>query len=168
MMGTEFLYKDLTYKVIGSLFEAHKRLGPVHKENIYHEAIKIEFDLQGIKYTEQKSLDVVYKDKKIGVYRPDFIILDDIDTDFSVASIQGIDKTYRWLKWEFLGSLSDNCQIVFLWNIIKNEWCIIRFEKDYWNSNKWIIRRKAIIENWLITWPQRFTPEMIEEKRAML
>ena len=36
MMGTEFLYKDLTYKVIGSLFEVHKRLGPVHKENIYH------------------------------------------------------------------------------------------------------------------------------------
>lgn len=101
-------------------------------------------------------------------YRPDFIILDDIDTDFSVASIQTVDKTYRWLKWEFLGSLSDNCQIVFLWNIIKNDWTVIRFEKDYWNSNKWIIRRKAIIENWLITWPQRFTAEMIEEKRAML
>jgi GxxExxY protein len=53
-MSTDFLYKDLTYKIIGVLFEVHKTLGPVHKENIYHEAIKYEFELQNIPYVDEK------------------------------------------------------------------------------------------------------------------
>ena len=112
MMGTEFLYKDLTYKVIGSLFEAHKRLGPVHKENIYHEAIKIEFDLQGIKYTEQKSLDVVYKDKKIGVYRPDFIIEDKVILEIKAETFHHGDTESQRTQRYFSVFL---CVFVSLW-----------------------------------------------------
>ena len=77
-MGTDFLYKDLTYEIIGALFEVHKNLGPVHKENIYHEAIKIEFTLRKIPFEEEKTLEVFYKDQKIGTYRPDFIIDDKV------------------------------------------------------------------------------------------
>ena len=32
----DYIYKDLTYKIIGCLYEAHKELGSVHKENIYY------------------------------------------------------------------------------------------------------------------------------------
>jgi GxxExxY protein len=77
-MGTDYLYKDLTYKVIGALYEVHKNLGPVHKENIYHEAIKIEFILQDIAFSEEKTLEVRYKGQKIGAYKPDFIIDDKV------------------------------------------------------------------------------------------
>ena len=33
---TEGLYKELTYKIIGALYEVHNELGFVHKENIYN------------------------------------------------------------------------------------------------------------------------------------
>ncbi|MBU0694435.1 MAG: GxxExxY protein [Candidatus Omnitrophica bacterium] len=68
------LYKDLTYKVIGVLYEVHNELGPVHKENIYHKAVAIELKNRNINFEEEKSLPVKYKDRKIGAYRPDFII----------------------------------------------------------------------------------------------
>lgn len=38
------LYKDLTYKIIGALYEVHKELGSVHKEIIYHKALAAELD----------------------------------------------------------------------------------------------------------------------------
>jgi GxxExxY protein len=63
-MSTDFLYKDLTYQLIGVLFEVHKTLGPVHKENIYYEAIKYEFEQQNIPFVDERTLSVTYKGKK--------------------------------------------------------------------------------------------------------
>lgn len=100
-MGTDFLYKDLTYKIIGALFEVHKNLGPVHKENIYHEAIKIELGLQGISFVEEKILEVKYKAKKIGVYRPDFIIDDKVILEIKAVPILTktiVDQMYYYVR----------------------------------------------------------------------
>lgn len=73
-MITDYIYKDLTYKIIGCLYEMHRELGSVHKEIIYHKALAIELRDRNIPFTEEKSIDVEYKGKKIGLYRPDFII----------------------------------------------------------------------------------------------
>ena len=76
-MGTDSrdgLYKDLTYKVIGALYEVHNELGPVHKENIYHRAVAIELKNRHIHFEEEAPLEVKYKERKIGVYKPDFIV----------------------------------------------------------------------------------------------
>lgn len=101
-------------------------------------------------------------------YRPDFVVLDDIDIDRSVSNVNIIEKNYRWIKWELLWGLSWNCQIVFLGNIIKNDWIVLRFEIDYRNSKNWKIFRKALIEDWICTWPERYSDEDIADKRAML
>jgi GxxExxY protein len=79
-MGTDKggLYKDLTYKVIGALYEVHNELGPVHKENIYHKAVAIELKNRNIKFEEENSLPVRYKSQKIGAYKPDFVIEDKV------------------------------------------------------------------------------------------
>lgn len=74
----EGLYKELTYKVIGALYEVHNELGSVHKENIYHKAVSIELKNKNINFTEEKSLPVKYKGQTIGIYRPDFIIEDKV------------------------------------------------------------------------------------------
>jgi predicted phage terminase large subunit-like protein len=101
-------------------------------------------------------------------FRPDAVFLDDIDVDKSVWNVQIIEKNYNWIKWELLWWLSDDCQIIFLWNIIKNDWIVLRFEIDYKDNKKWNIQRKALIEDWQITWPERYSNEDIEEKRRML
>ena len=78
-MGTDTgLYKDLTYKIIGALYAVHNELGSVHKENIYHKAVVIELKDRNINFEEEKSLLVKYKDRRIGVYKPDFIIEDKV------------------------------------------------------------------------------------------
>lgn len=84
-MSTDYIYKDLTYKIIGILYEVHKELGAVHKEIIYHKAIAIALDNRKIPFSEEKSIDVKYKGKKIGVYRPDFIIDDKVILEIKVA-----------------------------------------------------------------------------------
>lgn len=100
-MSETYLYKDLTYKIIGALFEVHKNLGCVHKENIYHEAIKIELKLQGLPFEEEKALEVKYKGHKIGVYRPDFIIDDKVILEIKAvpAIVKSmVDQMYYYVK----------------------------------------------------------------------
>lgn len=97
----EGLYKDLTYKIIGVLYEVHKELGGVHKEIIYHKAVAIELDNRKIPFTEEKSIDVKYKGKRIGVYRPDFIIDDKVILEIKVAPVitkAMQDQVYYYVK----------------------------------------------------------------------
>lgn len=84
-MGADYIYKDLTYKIIGCLYEVHKELGSVHKEIIYHKALAIEFKSKNIPFEEEKSIDVKYKGKVIGIYRPDFIIDEKVILEVKVA-----------------------------------------------------------------------------------
>ena len=62
----EYIYKDLTYKIIGCLYDVHKELGAVHKEIIYHKALTLELKDKNISFIEEKAIDVTYKGKKIG------------------------------------------------------------------------------------------------------
>ena len=88
-MGTDnnvdYIYKDLSYKVIGCVYEVHSELGLVHKEIIYHRALAVEFKNQKIPFTDEKSIIVKYKGKKVGLYRPDFIIDEKIILEIKVA-----------------------------------------------------------------------------------
>ena len=82
---TDYIYKDLTYKIIGSIYDVHKELGNVHKETIYHKAIAIELAEKEIPFEEERPIDVIYKGRKIGVYKPDFIIDNKVILEVKVA-----------------------------------------------------------------------------------
>lgn len=72
------LYEDLTYKIRGAMFAVHSALGPGHKESVYQKALAQEFGGRGISFIREKVLDVFYKDEKVGVYRPDFVVDDKV------------------------------------------------------------------------------------------
>ncbi|MBL7129876.1 MAG: GxxExxY protein [Candidatus Omnitrophica bacterium] len=100
-MSPDYLYKDLTYKIIGALYEVHKELGSIHKEIIYHKAVAIELAIRNIDFIEEKGIDVKYKGKKIGVYRPDFIIKDKVILEIKVAPMitkAMQDQVYYYVK----------------------------------------------------------------------
>lgn len=83
----DYIYEDLTYKLIGVIYNVHKELGSVHKEIIYHNAIAIELSEKGVAFVEEKPIDVKYKGKKIGIYKPDFIIDDKVILEIKVAPV---------------------------------------------------------------------------------
>lgn len=90
-------------------------------------------------------------------HRPDFIGLDDIDVDKSVRSVEVVEKNYNWIKWELFGWLSQTAKVVFLWNVINDDWIVPRFREDYKNNKDWIIYWIPIRLNWEVTW-DRFVP----------
>ena len=69
-----FLYEDLSYKIRGCVFTVYNNLGFGHKEDIYQKALALEFKNANVNFTEQTNLPIIYQDKKIGMYKPDFII----------------------------------------------------------------------------------------------
>ncbi len=73
-----FLYKELSYKLVGCFYEVYNELGPAHKERVYHEALKIAFDDAGIKYKDKPRVKLQFRNKQVGIYEPDFIIEDKI------------------------------------------------------------------------------------------
>ena len=59
-------YNELTYKIIGSAIEVHKKLGNGFQEIIYQRALAIEMKLQGIEFVREHKMKLIYKGFDIG------------------------------------------------------------------------------------------------------
>ena len=75
---SNLLYTETTYKIRAAVFAVKKELGLGHKESIYQKALAEEFKKTGLLFSQEKAIDIKYGDKKIGIYRPDFIVEDKI------------------------------------------------------------------------------------------
>ncbi|MBL7793674.1 MAG: GxxExxY protein [Saprospiraceae bacterium] len=75
-MNTDYLYKDITEKIIGASFEVHKFLGNGFQELIYQRALAYELYKAGLEYAREIEQNIFYKDleKPIGTRRADFIV----------------------------------------------------------------------------------------------
>jgi GxxExxY protein len=76
MEATRLLHEELTYAIIGAAMEVHRILGPGFLEAVHQAALAQELRLRGIRFTEQKSLSVMYKGVTIGEYVADFLVED--------------------------------------------------------------------------------------------
>lgn len=86
----DLLYEELSYKVRGAMIAVHKVLGSGHKELVYHKALVEEFKEQKISFCEEKSINIIYKGKKVGTYRPDFVVEDKIIIEIKAVSFMPI------------------------------------------------------------------------------
>ncbi len=75
-MSTDFKYKDITEKIIGSAFEVHKFLGNGFQEVIYQRALAFEFKNAGLSFEREIEQHIYYKDlvQPIGTRRADFVV----------------------------------------------------------------------------------------------
>ena len=81
------IYKEETFKIIGACFEVYKNKGRGFLEPVYQECLEIEFELQGIDFTSQKSLTLEYKGRPLKhTYAPDFICYDKIIVEIKAVS----------------------------------------------------------------------------------
>lgn len=58
----DLLYKELTYELIGVLFDVHNELGGGFLEVVYSDAVEYELKARGIPYEREKKYQVNYKD----------------------------------------------------------------------------------------------------------
>ena len=78
---------ERTYKIIGAAMEVHKELGSGFLEAVYHEALKKEFQLQGIPYQSQPEVQINYKgDPLKKTYQPDFLCYKKIIVEIKAIS----------------------------------------------------------------------------------
>ncbi len=100
---TFVLYKELSYKVQGALIEVRKILGPGHKELVYCNLVEEIFSRDGIKYKREKNIDIIspVSGKRIGYYKPDFIIDDKVILEVKAVDAipkNFIDQVYSYLR----------------------------------------------------------------------
>ena len=75
-METEYLYKDITHKILGASFEVHNFLGNGFQEVIYQRALAYELGIKGLEFVREIEQHIYYKDliMPIGTRRADFVV----------------------------------------------------------------------------------------------
>ena len=72
------VYPDLSYKVVGILFDVYNELGFGFSESHYQKAISLALIEKNIKFKEQVYNPVYFKEQIVGKYFLDFLIEDKI------------------------------------------------------------------------------------------
>jgi len=70
----QLLYSNITYKIRGAIFNVYNELGFGHKEQVYQKALAEELNNIGLVFKREANVNVNYKGKIVGNYRPDFTI----------------------------------------------------------------------------------------------
>jgi len=74
----KILYKDLSYKIMGIIYDIYNELGYGYQEKIYQKAIESALVKSEIKFKSQCPYKVMYKNEVVGRYFIDLIIEDKI------------------------------------------------------------------------------------------
>lgn len=70
----KLIYQDLSYKIVGILFEVYNRLGYGYQEKYYERAVAGLLEDAGIKFQRQVPYRITFNEKIIGHYLFDFLI----------------------------------------------------------------------------------------------
>ena len=81
------IYKEESARIVGAVFEVHKRLGVGLLEKVYQEALAIELKYRDIPFEREKRFDVYYREQKLNTpYIADFVCYDKIILELKAVS----------------------------------------------------------------------------------
>jgi len=84
----------LSSKIIGAAIDVHKALGPGLLESAYEECLCYEMSLRDLSFERQKTLHVVYKEKKLDCgYRLDVVVANTIILELKAC--ENIESIHR-------------------------------------------------------------------------
>ena len=69
-----FLYTDLTRKIISCAYTVHRILGHGFLESVYEKALSVELEKHGLDAQMQYPISVLYQGIQVGNYRADAIV----------------------------------------------------------------------------------------------
>jgi len=70
------VYPELSYIIVGILFEVQNRLGGNFEEKYYQRAVERLLKERGIKFNKELKADIVFEGNRIGKYFLDFLVED--------------------------------------------------------------------------------------------
>lgn len=97
----DLIYPELSYKIVGLLFEVGKEVGFGHKEHFYQKALSRAFSDVGISFEEQLPVRVNYKGKPAGIYYFDFFVDGKVVLEIksrNYFSKKDIEQVFQYLK----------------------------------------------------------------------
>lgn len=97
----DLLYPELSFRIIGILFDVDNQLGCGHKEKYYENAVAAALDKSGISYKRQVYAPLEYNGDVIGKYFFDFFIEEKIILELKQGNFfsqQNIKQVYSYLK----------------------------------------------------------------------
>jgi GxxExxY protein len=81
----DLIYKEISYQIVGVMFNVYNELGYGYQEKYYQKAIERALDELGINYRKQVPFKIVFKGKEIGLYYLDFLIYDKVVVELKVG-----------------------------------------------------------------------------------
>lgn len=84
-MEHNYLYKELSHKLVGMAYSIHNILGPGLLESAYEGAMVIELEIAGIAFERQKVFPVYYKGRLAGAYAADLVVENSIILELKVV-----------------------------------------------------------------------------------
>jgi len=97
----KIVYKELSYEIVGILYEVYNELGYGFKEIYYEKAIKKCFVEKGIKFKEQIPFKLSFKGEVVGTFYLDFLVDDKIILELKKGnyfSKKNIEQVNEYLK----------------------------------------------------------------------
>ena len=113
----DYLYEELTYKLIGCAIEVHNTLGPGLLEKVYENSLMVLFQEKVIKAEQQYPISIYFKEKLVGEYFADILIEKKIILELKAVESfcnAHIAQTLNYLK-------ATNLQLALLINFGKNK-----------------------------------------------
>lgn len=106
----------------------------------------------------------VFYDDEWEFIRPSKVVADDVAVLANSRNKDIVDKDFNFLTEELLWWVKG--KIIFLLNAV-SEYCITsKLKTQFEHNESWIFDEKAMIEDWEITWPQKYV-WTDKEKRAL-
>ena len=112
----DLMYPELSYQIIGILFNVYNELGGGCHEKYYQKAVAIGLKECGLIFKEQVYTPVSFKEIKIGNYYLDFLIEDKIVLEIKKGekfTKKNIEQIYSYLK-------ATNLKLGIIANFTKN------------------------------------------------
>lgn len=105
----------LTGKIIGIFYKVYNKLDYGFLEKVYENAMKIEFDKAGIKYSNQFPIRVFYDNQIIGEYIADFIVENEVVVE--LKAIREISRNDENQLMNYLKSTDKNVGLLLNYGI---------------------------------------------------
>ena len=114
------LYQDLTQAIIGAAMEVHRELGPGFLESVYREALGVELQIRGIAYEQEFPLQVMYKGKCLGEFKPDMLV--DGKVILELKAVREISQTHIAQALHYLTSTGIRLALVLNFGAGSLQW----------------------------------------------